>query len=87
MGVFVVHAFVKMREALVQNKELATKLAELDHKLTARLDGHEQAITAILREIRKLMEPVGVPEPERREIGFHVRSESPARQFARARRH
>jgi phage regulator Rha-like protein len=87
MSVFVVRAFVKMREALVQNKELAAKLAELEHKLTARLDNHEKAIVHILDEIKKLMEPPPAPEPKRREIGFHVRDEiqkeTVARQSAR----
>jgi phage regulator Rha-like protein len=87
MSVFVVRAFVKMREALVQNKELAAKLAELEHKLTARLDNHEKAIVHILDEIKKLMEPPPALEPKRREIGFHVRDEiqkeTVARQSAR----
>ena len=69
MSVFVVRAFVKMREVLVQNKELAAKLAELERTLTARLDNNEKAIVHILDEIKKLMEPP--PEPERkRQIGF-----------------
>jgi hypothetical protein len=76
MSVFVVRAFVKMREALAQNKELAAKLAELERKLTSRLDGHEQAIIAILDEIKKLTQPASEPEPKRREIGFHVREEA-----------
>ena len=76
MRVFVVRAFVKMREVLVQNKELSAKLAELEQKLTARLDDHEKAIVHILDEIKKLMEPPPAPEPKRREIGFHVRDEA-----------
>ena len=75
MSVFVVRAFVKMRELLAQNKELAAKLAELERTLTARLDDHEKAIVHILDEIKKLMEPP-VPESPRREIGFHVRDEA-----------
>jgi hypothetical protein len=76
MSVFVVRAFVKTRELLGQNKELAAKLAELERTLTARLDGHEKAIVHILDEIKKLMGPPPQPEPERREIGFHVRDEA-----------
>jgi phage regulator Rha-like protein len=72
MGVFVVRAFVKMREVLAQNAQLAEKLAELEQRLTERLDIHERAIVHILGEIRKLMEPPP-PESERPEIGFHVR--------------
>jgi len=73
MSVFVVRAFIKMREVLGQNKELAAKLADLERTLTARLDNHEQAIVLILDEIKKLMAPP--PELKRREIGFHVRDE------------
>jgi len=74
MSVFVVRAFVKMREALLQNRQLAEKLAELERRLTDRLDVHEKAIVHILHEIKKLMEPPPpAPEPKRREIGFHVR--------------
>jgi hypothetical protein len=73
MSVFVVRAFVKMREALGGNRHLAAKLAELEQRLTGRLDVHEKAIVHILDEIKKLMEPLPPePEPERREIGFHV---------------
>jgi hypothetical protein len=68
MSVFVVRAFVKMREVLAQNKALAAKLAELERKLTARLDDHEKAIVHILDEIKKLMAPP--PEPRRRPIRF-----------------
>jgi phage regulator Rha-like protein len=77
MSVFVLRAFVKMREVLAQNKELAAKLAELERALTARLDNHEQAIVHILDEIKKLMEPPPpILDPKRREIGFHVREEA-----------
>jgi hypothetical protein len=37
MSVFVVRAFVKMRELLGGTKELARKLADLERKLTSRL--------------------------------------------------
>jgi phage regulator Rha-like protein len=70
MSVFVVRAFVKMREALSTNKVLMEKLAELEKKLTSRLDVHERAIVHILEEIKKLMEPPLLPLPKRRPIGF-----------------
>jgi phage regulator Rha-like protein len=79
MSVFVVRAFVKMRETLAQNRQLAEKLAELERRLTERLDVHEKVIVHILDEIKKLMEPLpSPPEPRRREIGFHVRDEARA---------
>ncbi len=83
MSVFVVRAFVKMREALVQTRELAAKLAELERTLTERLDTHEDAIALILAELRKLMAPP--PDPPRAPIGFTVR-ERLARYRTRRRR-
>jgi hypothetical protein len=74
MGVFVVRAFVKMRETLVANRELAEKLAELERSLVARLDMHDHFITGIIKELHKLATP---PEPARKQIGFQVR-ERPA---------
>jgi len=80
MSVFVVRVFVKMREALAQNRQLAAKLADLERRLTDRLNVHEKAIVHILDEIKKLMEPPPpAPEPKRREIGFHVRDEVSAK--------
>jgi hypothetical protein len=84
MSVFVVRAFVKMRQVLAQNVQLAEKLAELERRLTGRLDVHEKAIVHILDEIKKLMEPLPPqPEPIRRPIGFHVRDEIQAKPSAR----
>lgn len=73
MSVFVVRAFVKMREVLAHNKAVADKLAELERKLTSRLDVHEKAIVHILHELRKLMNPPAPPAPTRKQIGFHVK--------------
>jgi phage regulator Rha-like protein len=68
MSVHVVRAFVRMRELLGQNHELAAKLAELDRRLTKRLDRHEQAIIRLLTDIRRLTaEP---PPAGHRAIGF-----------------
>jgi KaiC/GvpD/RAD55 family RecA-like ATPase len=63
MGVFVVRAFVKLREMLASNKELAHKVDELERKLQT----HDRAIADILKAIRELMNP---PTPARRPIGF-----------------
>ena len=75
MSVFVVRAFVKMRELLGGTKELAKQLADLEKKLTARLDGHEVAISEVLRRVMDILDPPPLPEPPRRQIGFHVESE------------
>jgi hypothetical protein len=63
MSLYVVRAFVRLREVLASNAELARKLNDLERKLK----GHDEAITAILSAIRELMNP---PAPKRRGIGF-----------------
>jgi hypothetical protein len=68
MSVFVVRAFIKMREAFAGNKALVGKLSELERKLTKRLDIHEKAIVHVLGEIEKLMSEAF--NPPKRKIGF-----------------
>ena len=84
MSIFVVRAFVQMRELLGSTKELAKQLAALEKKLTARLDGHEVAIVEVLRRVMDILDPPPMPEPPRREIGFHAGMQ--AAQKARSRR-
>ena len=72
MSVFVIRAFVKMRETLLGTRELAKKLAVLEKKLTSRLDMHEAAIVEVLQELMQIRNPPPPPpEPPRRRIGFH----------------
>ena len=75
MSVFVVRAFVRMRQMLVAQQGLARKLAELERKLTARLDVHETAITEVLQQIMRLLTPPPEPEtkPPKKRIGFMVK--------------
>ena len=63
-SVYVVRAFVRLRELIASNKALAAKLDELEH----RLDTHDQTIVEILEAIRQLMTPP--PSPPKRKIGF-----------------
>ena len=77
MSVFVVRAFVKMRAALTDSRELTRKLAALEQELTSRLDIHEAAIVDVLQRIMKILEPPPPPpEPPPPEIGFHVKEDS-----------
>jgi hypothetical protein len=62
-SVYVVRAFVKLREALATNKEVLHKFAELER----RLDSHDESIQVLLAAIRRLMAP---PDRPRRRIGF-----------------
>lgn len=63
-SIFVVRAFVKLRQLLVTHKELALKVAELER----RLGDHDEAIRGIIAAIKQLMEPP--PAPPKRKIGF-----------------
>ena len=65
-SVRVVRAFVRLREMLASNRELAQKLAELERKF----EGHDDAIRNLFEAIRQLL---ATPEPKRRKIGFHVK--------------
>ncbi|MGA3180354.1 MAG: ORF6N domain-containing protein [Verrucomicrobiota bacterium] len=78
MSVFVVRAFIKMRELLGGTKELARQLADLEKKLTARLDGHEVAIVEVLRRVMDILEPPPFSEPPKRQIGFNAEPEARA---------
>lgn len=71
MSVFVVRAFVQMRELLTGTRELARALKNLETRLTARLDTHETAIVEVLRSVMDILNPPPVPEPRRPRIGFN----------------
>jgi len=86
MSVFVVRAFLKMREWLGGTKELDRQLKALEAKLTARLDGHEAAIVEVLQRLMRLLDPPPEPEPPRRQIGFHINPDDEGR-LAKSRKH
>ncbi len=67
MSIYVVRAFVQLRELLSSNKELAKRLDQLEARIEKKLATHDEAIAAMLSAIRELMNP---PAPKRRGIGF-----------------
>ncbi len=67
MGIYVVRAFVQLREFLASNKDLARRLDQLEARIEKKLTTHDDAIAAMLSAIRQLMHP---PLPKRRGIGF-----------------
>ena len=67
MSVYVVRAFVHLRELLSTNRELARRFAQLETRLDKKLTEQDRAIGAILSAIRELMHPT---PPKRRPIGF-----------------
>ena len=66
VNIAIMRAFVRLRQVLSSDKELANKLAELERKLESH-DGH---IRSLFDAIRQLMTPL--PPPPRR-IGFRTR--------------
>lgn len=67
VSVYVVRAFIQLRDILSSNKELAHRFAELERRMERKLATHDQAIAGILDVIRQLITP---PDPPRRPIGF-----------------
>lgn len=63
MTIYIVRAFVQLRDLLASNRQLAAKFAELERKVGS----HDQIIVGILKAIRELMHP---PVPKTRPIGF-----------------
>ena len=67
MSVFVVRAFVKMREQLMATATLAKRLAEVEKLLLT----HDSTLRDLYQKIRPLLLPP--PEPAKTKIGFGVR--------------
>lgn len=68
VNIAIMRAFVRLREMLLTNADLAKKLAELEKKYDAQFK-------VVFDAIRQLMRPEEVAEKPRRRIGFHTREE------------
>jgi hypothetical protein len=69
MSVFIIRAFVQMREALASNQEILKRLTEIDHTLLT----HDSALRDLYNKILPLLEaPAAQPK---RKMGFHSDSE------------
>jgi len=64
VNIAIMRTFVRLREMLLSNAELARKLAALENKYDAQFK-------VVFDAIRELMLP---PDPPRRKIGFHPRA-------------
>src|SRR5258706_5264136 len=67
VSIYVVRAFLRLRELLVSNWELSRRFAQLEGRLDKKPTNHGEVIAAILSAIRQLMNP---PSTRRRPIGF-----------------
>jgi hypothetical protein len=70
MSVYVIRAFVKMREELAANAAILRRLAEIDKTLLV----HDVALREIFEKLRPLLAPP--PPPAKPEIGFHVKEDA-----------
>ncbi|MEK7795551.1 MAG: ORF6N domain-containing protein [Candidatus Hydrogenedentota bacterium] len=64
MSVYVVRAFVQMREQIAANAEVLTRLAEIDKTLLK----HDKSLQVIWAQLQPLLDPV--PGSSKRRIGF-----------------
>ena len=62
-SIYVVRAFVKLKQLVSSHKELAAKIDELEQNVAT----HDKAIVSLFEAIRKLMTP---PPEKKRKIGF-----------------
>src|SRR5207249_8970836 len=70
MSVYVIRAFIKMREDLAANAAILKRLAEIDKTLLL----HDGALRDIYQKLRPLLEPP--PIPPKPEIGFHMKEDA-----------
>src|ERR1035437_3615042 len=70
MSVYVIRAFVKMREEAAANAAILRRLAEIDKTLLI----HDTALREIVQKLRPLLKPP--PQPPKPEIGFHVKEDA-----------
>ena len=65
MGIFVIRAFVKLREMIPAHREMVRKLAEIERRVAK----HDTEIGALIQAVRQLMTP---PVKSQRRIGFTI---------------
>ena len=66
VSIFIVRAFVKLRQAISEHKELTRKISQIERHLS----GHDEQINAIIKTIKQLIQPA--PVPKKRRIGFNT---------------
>ena len=69
MSVYVIRAFVRMREMVAANSAILNRLAAIDRALMQ----HDTALRDIYLKLLPLLQPP--PDPPRRRIGFHTGGE------------
>jgi phage regulator Rha-like protein len=67
MSIYLVRAFVQMREAILENASILKRLAEIDHRLIE----HDSVLREIVDRLQPLLDAPAVDEDAKPKIGFH----------------
>jgi hypothetical protein len=67
MSLYLVRAFVEMREALLANATILKRLAEIDRRLIE----HDSVLREIVERLQPLLDAPDVDEEPKSKIGFH----------------
>ena len=64
VGVYIVRAFVKLRQMIAENKELSRRMVQIERQLA----DHDEQIIELVKVIKQLLKPD--PPPKKRRIGY-----------------
>ncbi|WP_246507379.1 hypothetical protein [Nitrospira defluvii] len=70
MSIFVVRAFVRLREHVAANQAILKRLAEIDRTLLE----HDSALLDVYEKLLPLLQPP--PDDPKRQIGFHSKGKA-----------
>jgi hypothetical protein len=82
MGLYVVRAFVQLRETMASHKDLARELSALEMRVTKKFVTQDTTIKDIINTLRELMTP---PDPPKRPIGFVIEDKANSKPDKKAR--
>lgn len=68
MSVYIIRAFVEIREKLAANSTILKRLAEIDHTLLI----HDASLRDIYQKLKPLIDPPAAPAAPKRQIGFRA---------------
>jgi hypothetical protein len=66
VSVYIVRAFIKLRQMIAENKELSNRIVQIERHLA----DHDEQIIELVKAIKQLLKPDS--PPKKRRIGFHA---------------
>jgi len=70
VNITIMRAFIRIRNLLLQNKDLARKIEESEKQFEKRFEIHDKKIAVIFEAIRQLLEKSEEPEQKKGPMGF-----------------